>query len=59
LEISVEPAHQLFAASQRLAQERIGWEFLQGRAEMTHFSEDTFPQQPTHTETHTWRAGNE
>jgi hypothetical protein len=59
LEISVEPAHQLFAASQRLAQERIGWEFLQGGAEMTHFSEDTFPQQPTHTETHTWRAGNE
>lgn len=29
-----EPARQLFAAGQRLAQERIGWEFLQGVTEI-------------------------
>lgn len=27
-----EPARQMFAAGQRLAQEHIGWEFLQGKA---------------------------
>jgi hypothetical protein len=27
-----EPARQLFAANQRLAQEHLGWEFLQGQA---------------------------
>jgi hypothetical protein len=29
-----EPARQLFASSQRLAQERVGWEFLRERTEM-------------------------
>lgn len=32
LGVYAEPARQLFADSQRLAQERIGWEFLQGVA---------------------------
>jgi len=54
-----EPARQLFAVGQRLAQERIGWEFLQGRAEMAYVCGDSFPQKPTHTETHTWRVGTE
>ena len=59
LETCAEPARQLFATGQRLAQERIGWEFLQGRTEMAYVCGDSFPQKPTHTETHTWRVGNE
>jgi hypothetical protein len=34
LESCAEPTRQLFAAGQRLAQERIGWEFLRERAEI-------------------------
>jgi hypothetical protein len=34
LETCAEPARQLFAAGQRSAQERIGWEFLRGVVEM-------------------------
>ena len=34
LETCAEPVRQLFAAGQRLAQERVGWEFLRERTEM-------------------------
>ena len=34
LETCAEQARQLFAVGHRLAQERIGWEFLRGRTEM-------------------------
>jgi hypothetical protein len=34
LETCAEPARQLFASGQRLAQERIGWEFLKGVVQM-------------------------
>jgi hypothetical protein len=30
LQALAEPARQLFATSRRLAQERVGWEFLEG-----------------------------